>query len=122
MVKDISAGIDGGDPRLITNVNGTLFFRANDGIHGPEVWKSDGTQQGTMLVKDIALGSSSADPSGFTAIGHPGPRFSSYVHKLRKAEFSIETITEAHGGPFAGKHARYVLRETTVIEDHEVQA
>jgi hypothetical protein len=60
---------------------------------------------------------------GCTPIDHPGPRFSSYVHKLRKAGFSIETVTEAHGGPFAGKHARYVLRsETTVIEDHEVQA
>jgi hypothetical protein len=64
-----------------------------------------------------------ADARGHTPIDHPGPRWSSYVHKLRKAGFLIETVTEAHGGPFAGKHARYVLRsETTVIEDREVQA
>ena len=57
-----------------------------------------------------------ADLRGCTPIDHPGPRWSSYG-------FSIETVTEAHGGPFAGKHARHVLRsETTVIEDGEVRA
>jgi ELWxxDGT repeat protein len=33
-----------------TNVNGTLFFRANDGIFGWELWRSDGTTAGTALV------------------------------------------------------------------------
>ena len=30
-------------PRLLTNVNGTLFFMADDGATGDELWKSDGT-------------------------------------------------------------------------------
>jgi ELWxxDGT repeat protein len=44
-------------PNNLTNVNGTLFFSANDGVHGPELWKSDGTAAGTVLVKDINPGS-----------------------------------------------------------------
>ena len=39
------------------DVNGTLFFAADDGGHGRELWKSDGTAAGTVLVKDINPGS-----------------------------------------------------------------
>ena len=49
--------------KYLTNVNGTLFFTANDGTNGRELWKSDGTADGTVLVKDIASGSSSSSPS-----------------------------------------------------------
>ena len=54
IVKDIfPGGIDvpyGGHftfssyPSNLTDVDGTLFFTANDGTHGVEVWKSDGTE------------------------------------------------------------------------------
>jgi ELWxxDGT repeat protein len=45
--------LPGSYPSCLTNVNGTLFFAATDGIHGAELWKSDGTALGTVLVKDI---------------------------------------------------------------------
>jgi ELWxxDGT repeat protein len=41
----------------LTNVNGTLFFTADDGSHGRELWKLDGTT--ANLVKDIHSGDSS---------------------------------------------------------------
>jgi ELWxxDGT repeat protein len=43
-------------------VGKTLYFRANDGKHGVELWKSDGTNRGTKLVKDI----NPADPAPTT--------------------------------------------------------
>src|SRR5262245_51844974 len=47
-------------PDALTNVNGTLFFRTNDISTGYELWKSDGTAAGTVLVKDINPAGSSS--------------------------------------------------------------
>jgi hypothetical protein len=56
-----------------------------------------------------------AGERGCTPIDTPGPRWSHYVFKLRRAGFIIETVDENHGGPFAGTHARYVLRSRVTI-------
>jgi ELWxxDGT repeat protein len=54
--------------RYLVNVNGTLFFAANDGTHGEELWKSDGTPSGTKLVKDINPNGSFGGDHYFTNI------------------------------------------------------
>lgn len=46
----------GGQIDNLIAVGQTLFFTCNDGIHGVELWKSDGTKNGTTLVKDIVKG------------------------------------------------------------------
>lgn len=51
-----------------------------------------------------------AGPRGCTPIEQPAPRWSAYVYRLRGLGVPIETIHEAHGGAFAGRHGRYVLR------------
>lgn len=54
LVKDINPGLRDSHPRNLTNLNGTLYFRAtNDNDSG--LWKSDGTTEGTVLVKDINI-------------------------------------------------------------------
>jgi ELWxxDGT repeat protein len=57
-VKDINPGSSAPTPgpTFLTDVNGTLFFTADDGVNGRELWKSDGTASGTQLVKDITPG------------------------------------------------------------------
>jgi hypothetical protein len=50
-----------------------------------------------------------AGDNGCTPIDTPGPRWSDYVFKLRRRGIDIATITEKHGGAYAGHHARYVL-------------
>ncbi len=63
MVKDIRVGSYSSSPSRLINVNGTLYFTADDGTNGFELWKSDGTSAGTTLVKDINPGRFS---SGFS--------------------------------------------------------
>lgn len=43
LVKDINPGLDQSSPGWWTNLNGTFFFFADDGVQGNELWKSDGT-------------------------------------------------------------------------------
>lgn len=55
---------------------------------------------------------------GVTPLERPAPRWSAYVHDLRNAGISIETIDEYHAGPFAGRHGRYrLLSKVEVIEE-----
>lgn len=56
------------DPKDFTNVNGTVFFTANDGTNGTELWKTDGTEAGTVMVKNIAAGSTSSSPMNLTNV------------------------------------------------------
>jgi ELWxxDGT repeat protein len=40
----------------LTEFDGKLYFTADDGVHGNELFVSDGTAEGTQLVKDIYPG------------------------------------------------------------------
>ncbi len=46
--------------------NNLMYFKANDGVHGEELWVSDGTAAGTTLLKDINPGSGTVPPSTYT--------------------------------------------------------
>ncbi|MEL6615860.1 MAG: ELWxxDGT repeat protein, partial [Bacteroidota bacterium] len=44
---------------------GELYFRASDGVNGAELWRSNGTPEGTSLVADLAPGAASSFPRNF---------------------------------------------------------
>jgi ELWxxDGT repeat protein len=56
MVEEINPGLA---PSLrsygteLLDGGAVLYFTADDGVHGPELWRSDGTAAGTWMVKDI---------------------------------------------------------------------
>jgi ELWxxDGT repeat protein len=52
----------GGDPDEFTRVGDYVFFAANDGTNGRELWKTHVTTLATTLVKNIRPGGYSSDP------------------------------------------------------------
>src|ERR1043166_7301895 len=68
MVSDINQNPSptGINPANMTRFGDELFFAGEDPVHGSELWKSDGTPEGTVLVKDIFAGTGSGSPQKFT--------------------------------------------------------
>lgn len=56
ILKDIRPGVDGSDPFGYFLYNDKMYFSANDGTHGFEVWSTDGTENGTQMLMDINPG------------------------------------------------------------------
>ena len=53
LVKDIDPGSASGQPSNFINFNNYIYFVASDGVHGFELWRTDGTDNGTVMVRDI---------------------------------------------------------------------
>ncbi len=81
LVKDIRAGEESAfeslrlTPFEAAPAAGVLYFVANDGIHGRELWRTDGTACGTYMVIDIVPGPASAMPAYLTTATPCGPLF-----------------------------------------------
>ena len=68
LVSDIHP--DGGSgPQDLTTVGEVVFFSATDGTHGRELWATDGTPDGTRLVRDIRPGIAGSTPRSLTRVG-----------------------------------------------------
>jgi ELWxxDGT repeat protein len=66
LVRDIRPGPDDGGVFSLAPFEGRLYFSADDGSSGSELWSSDGAAAGTSLFKDIRPGEESSFPIGMT--------------------------------------------------------
>ena len=76
LVRDINSNVSnsglpfGSSPNKFTTAENNIYFVANDGEHGNELWKTDGTFGGTTLVRDIREGSNSTSFGQFKTFGN----------------------------------------------------
>jgi len=60
IIKNIKPGADGSSPNGYFLYMDKIYFSADDGTHGNELWSTNGTDTGTQLVMDINPGAASA--------------------------------------------------------------
>ena len=74
LVEDINQTGAGSDPSFFEVIGPTAYFAATDITSGTELWKTNGTAAGTVLVKDIFTGAdgeypNSSEPRYLTGFG-----------------------------------------------------
>lgn len=71
LLKDINEGSTGSDPAGFCTWGNLLYFAAESygsNASGRELWRTDGTANGTFLVKDILPGKQGSAPDGLTLV------------------------------------------------------
>jgi ELWxxDGT repeat protein len=59
LLKNINTTLADASPSELTVSGGSLYFDATDGVHGLQLWKTDGTAAGTVQLNDLIPGYSS---------------------------------------------------------------
>src|ERR1700677_3156646 len=51
-------------------MNGDLYFAGSDPTHGKQLWESDGTAAGTVMLTDDNVSNGGLNPQNLTAVGN----------------------------------------------------
>jgi ELWxxDGT repeat protein len=65
LVADLSTGTQSSNPQPGISFNGSFYFAADDGVHGSELWRTDGSAAGTSMVRDLNPGTEGSYPRNF---------------------------------------------------------
>ena len=66
-LADLRAGTASSTPLDFVTMGDRVYFTADDGIVGRELWSTDGTSAGTVLVADLVPGSTGSNPGALIA-------------------------------------------------------
>lgn len=66
--RDINPGTASSNPTGLEVFNNQLYFGADDGVNGRELWRTDGTA--VTLFSNIRTGADSSDPADFEVVGN----------------------------------------------------
>ncbi len=104
VIKDIRSGVLGSEPNSFSLFRNELYFVANDGANGFELWKTNGTAGGTTIVRNAATGSGDGVTENrmyalngevyFTGGNKPGQ----WIWKTNGAGSGAEEFTDLSGG------------------------
>ena len=76
-------------------MNNRLYFAADDGIHGRELWVTDGSISGTSMIADLEPGSASSFPDFLTEFnGELLFTTTSSLYKFNDAVLGLNDIDE----------------------------
>jgi trimeric autotransporter adhesin len=126
MVTNINPGAGSSKPHNMTVANNVLFFVANDGTHGNELWKIDLNSCGTpVMVGEILPGKTGDGPKLLTAINNTlyfsaqdtatGVELWKYVNQFTFADTAILSYTICQGDSVLMNNRYY--KTTGVIRD-----
>lgn len=69
LVEDINRTSPPSDPNSIVRAGGQVYFTADDGVHGRELWVTDGTEEGTRLQFETSPGTNAVGFTNFWPVG-----------------------------------------------------
>ncbi|SMO49629.1 Por secretion system C-terminal sorting domain-containing protein [Saccharicrinis carchari] len=106
-------------PRRFYEAAGLLFFSADDGINGTELWQTDGTEEGTVMVHNIGYKYNSSYPGGFTEINgylyfHAHYNYNSRLYKLKLPDIPVSVKQEPTETPAFEIYPNPAAEELTV--------
>lgn len=68
LAADLLADVSGIYPTDSVQLEGISYFAADDGVHGRELWKSNGTVGGTELAGDLVTGAEGSNPTNLVLV------------------------------------------------------